>query len=419
MNAQDPHLPHKSTRRRVAGRLAGVTAAILVLSLPVAVGAQAATAPAIDTSALQTALNSLPGVNQGQVQTLVNDLNSVANGGSPATLGSDLNNILGTIAGDSGVSGLVPAVTTALNDIANGTATPADIDNIINQLETLANNSGVPATVTHAADELVGALTTANLPQLLGQLGSPLSSQQIQSIIDELNGLQGLAPGASVPAGALSALGGALDSVASQAGVPPAVASALEDIASTLDSGNPVSPSTLSSLVPAIESVVPSLDSVPVTGPGLGSLVGALGTSLGATPPAGNGGAGGAGGTGAGSSGGSTGSGSTSASAKIGTQIGKVTYSSGKLHVALSCPAKLTAGCHTTVYAHVGSWRAAWAAVKMKAGAKRTVSARLPQFATTAARHKRLTLTVTATTGSFNTHNHTIHIRLAAKTKSK
>jgi hypothetical protein len=406
----------------VAARLAGVTAAVLVLSLPVAAGAQAATTPTIDTSALQTALNALPGANQSQVQTLVSDLNSVASGGSPATLGTDLNNVLATIAGDSGFSGLLPAVTSAVNDIVNGTATPADIDNIINQLETLANKSGVPATVTNAANQLVGALSTANLRTLLGQLGSPLDSSTIQSIIDELTGLQGLAPGASVPAGALSSLAGALDTVASQPGVPAAVASTLEDVAGTLDSGSPVSPSTLSSVIPSLEGVVPTLDSVPVTGPGLGSLVDALGTSLGATPPAGNGGAGGAGGsggTGAGSTTSGTGSTTGAAAAKVGTQIRKVTYRSGKLHVALSCPAKLTGGCKTTVYVHVGSFRAAFAAVKMKAGGKRTVSAKLPHFATASARHNRLTVTVTATTGSFNTHNHTIHIRLAKKATSK
>ena len=55
----------------------------------------------------------------------------------------------------------------------------------------------------------------------------------------------------------------------------------------------------------------------------------------------------------------------------------------------------------------------------MKAGATRTVVVGLPHLATAAAHDHRLTITVTATTGSFNTNNHTIHIRLAAKPKTK
>ena len=419
MVSKQHKFPHPSASRHAAARLVGVTGAILFLALPFATGAQAATTPSIDTSALQTALDSVPNADQSQVQTLINDLNSVANGGSPTTLGSDLNNILSTITNDAGVSGLLPAVTSAINDLENGNVTPADLDNIIGQLETIANDTGVPATVTNAANELVDALTTANLRQLLGQVGSPLNSQAIQAIIDELGTLQGLAPSSNVPSGALSAVAGALDSVASQNGVPAAAASVLKDVASTLDSGSPISPATIASAVPALAGIVPSLDSVPITGPALGSLVGALGTSLGATPPGGNGGPGGAGGAG-GTSSTSAGSSTTnSGSAVIGAQIRKVTFSSGKLHVALSCPAKRTGGCHTTVYVHVGSWRTAFAAVKMNAGANSTVSARLPQLATAAARHNRLTLTVTATTGSFNTHNHTIHIRLTVKAKSK
>ena len=45
-------------------------------------------------------------------------------------------------------------------------------------------------------------------------------------------------------------------------------------------------------------SWIPSLDSVPVTGPALGSIVGTLGTELEASPPGGNGGTGGPGGSG-------------------------------------------------------------------------------------------------------------------------
>ena len=101
-----------------------------------------------------------------------------------------------------------------------------------------------------------------------------------------------------MPAGALSAVAGGLDTIASQPGVPAAAATTLEDVAGTLDSGSPVSPSTIASAVPALNGAIPSLDSVPVTGPALGSLVGTLGTELGASPAGGNGGAGGAGGAG-------------------------------------------------------------------------------------------------------------------------
>jgi hypothetical protein len=369
---------------------------------------------------LEAALEALPGVNASQVQGLANDLNSVAAGGSPTTLGTDLNNILAAIVSDSGSSQLPQSVDDAVNDLLDGTATPADLDDIINQLEGVANQSGVPATVTNAADELADGLTSANLEQLLGQAGSPLSSQAVQAIVGELDALQGFAPNANVPAGALSAVASGLDTIAAQPGVPAAAATTLEDVAGTLDSGSPVSPSTLASLVPELESAVPTLDSVPVTGPALGSLVGSMGTELGASPPGGNGGPGGAGGAG-GSTSSTPGAGSSSAaaSAKVGARIIKLSFSTAKLRIALSCPATLHGGCHTTVYLHVGSWRDAIATVTMKAGAKRTLAEGLPHLATAATSDHRLTVTVTATTGSFNTNNHTIHIRLAVKSKSK
>jgi hypothetical protein len=422
MTARSIHPPTAApASRRYAARAAGAVGAIVVLALPFAGHAAAASTPRVDVAALESALAALPGVNAIQAQRLANDLNSVAGGGSPTTLGTDLNNILGTIASDSGDSQLLQSVEDAIHNLVGGTSTPADIDDVISQLETVANQSGLPATVTNAADQLVDGLTAANLEQLLGQSGSPLSSQAIQAIIDELDALQGLEPNANVPAGALSALASALDTIASQPGVPAAAATTLEDVAGTLDSGGPVSPSTIAAAVPALSGAVPSLDSVPVTGPALGSIVGTLGTELEASPP-GNGGSGGAGGPGGTGSTSST-SGGTSAAAipgaKVGARINKLAFKGGKLRVALNCPATLTGGCHTTVYLHVGSWRDAIATVTMKAGKTRTVVAGLPHLATTAARNHRLTVTVTATTGSFNTNNHTIRIRVAAKSKSK
>ena len=427
MNSRTAHFPEapRALRRHLA-RAAGVAGALVVLALPMAGRAAAASRPSVDVSALEAALDALPAVNAGQAQGLANDLGSVAGGGSPATLATDLHDILSTIATDSGDSQLLASVQDAITDLLGGTATPADIDDIINQLETVANESGVPATVANAADELVDGLTAANLEELLGQAGSPLSSQAVQAIVDELGTLQGLAPNANVPAGALSAVAGGLDTIASQPGVPAAAASALEDVAGTLDSGGPVSPSTIASAVPALGGAVPTLDSVPVTGPALGSLVGTLGTERGASPAGSSGGSGGAGGTGgAGATGptssspGSSSLGASPVSAKAGARIKKVAFKASRLRVTLNCPATLAGGCHTTVYLHVGSWRTSIATVTMKAGATHTVAVGLPHLATAATHNHRLTVTVTATTGSFNTNNHTIHIHLAAKSKTK
>ena len=423
MISRSTHLPAApQPSGRLVARVAAATAATFVLAVPLAARAEAASTPTVNVAALEAALDALALSNTSQVQSLANDLNSVADGGSPTTLGTDLKSILATIANDSGAPRLVRSVDNAINDLGNGTVTPADIEAIISQLEDVANQSGLPATGTNAANELVDGLTTANLEQLLGQAGSPLSSQAIQAIIGELDTLQGLAPNTNVPAGALSAVASGLDTIASQPGVPAAAATTLEDIAGTLDSGSPVSPSTLASTVPALQSAIPSLDSVPVTGPALGSLAGALGTELGASPPGGNGGAGGAGGTGSTASPGgaaAAGSASVTASAKVGARISKVTFSAGKLRIALSCPATRPGGCHTTVYLHVDSWRESIATVTMKAGAKRTLAVSLPHLATVAAHDHRLTVTITATTGNFNTNNHTIHIRLAAKSTTK
>jgi hypothetical protein len=409
------------TRRPISRRIltrAGVAAgAALALAIPLAGGAQAAT-PNVNLASLESALDALPGVNAGQVQALVGDLGAVANGGSPTTLGTDLDNVLGTIATDSGDSQLLASVETAVNNLLDGTATPSDIDAIVEELETLANQSGVPATVDNAVDELADGLTGADLEQILSQAGSPLSAQQVQEIIGELDTLEGLAPSANVPAGALSALASALDTIASQPGVPAAVASTLEDVAGTLDSG-PLSPSTVASTVPALDGAVPSLDSVPITGPALGSLVGSLGTELGASPAGGSGGAGASGGAGGAGGSGAGAGGSASASATVGVTISKVSYSGGKVHVAMTCPKSLTSGCRSTVYLHVGSWREAIATVTIKAGAKHTVNAGLPHLAMAAAKNHKLTVTINATTGSVTSHSHTLHIRLAAKATAK
>jgi hypothetical protein len=387
-------IPATTSRRRLIARAAGAGAATLVLALAFAGHADAATTSPVNVSALQTALDALP---------------------SPTTLGTDLNNVIATIGNDAGDAQLPQSIGNVVGDLLNGTATPADIDAVIDELEGVANQNGVPATVTTAADDLVYGLTAANLEQLLGQAGSPLSPQAIQQITDELDTLQGVAPNADVPSGALSAVASGLDTIASQPNVPAAAANALEDVAGTLDSGSPISPSALAAIAPALQSAIPSLDSVPITGPALGSLVGAMGTELGAGPSGANGGAGGSGSTSA-ASGGTT---AAATSTKVGARITKVTFSGGKLHVMLTCPATLKGGCRTTVYLHVNAWRHAVATVTMKAGAKHTAVVGLPHLASAAAHNHRLTATITATTGGFNTHNHTIHIRLATKATAK
>jgi hypothetical protein len=200
--------------RRLVARASAAAGAIFILALPLAGHAEAASTPSVNVSALQAALDALPGVNASQVQSLVSDLNSVSAGGSPTTLGTDLNHILAAIAADSGDSQLLQPVDNAINDLLNGTSTPADVEAIIKQLEAVVNQTGAPATVTNAADQLINGLTAANLQQLLGQAGSPLSPQAVQAIVDELDTLQGLAPNANVPSGALSAVASGLDTIA-------------------------------------------------------------------------------------------------------------------------------------------------------------------------------------------------------------
>ena len=278
---------------------------------PLAGSAQAAT-PSVNLSALQSALDALPGVNAGQVQALVGDLGL----GRQRRLADDARDRPRQHPRHDRRP--TPATRscwarsrTRSTICSTARRRPPTSTRSSTSSRRVANQSGVPATVDNAVDELVDGLTGADLEQILGQAGSPLSAQQVQEIVGELDTLEGLAPGATVPSGALSALASGLDTIASQPGVPAAVASTLEDVAGTLDSG-PLSPSTLASIVPALDSAVPSLDSVPISGPALGSLVGSLGTELGASPAGASGGAGGAGGSG-GSGAGTTAAGSSAA----------------------------------------------------------------------------------------------------------
>jgi hypothetical protein len=268
----------------------------------------------------------------------------------------------------------------------------------------------VPSTVGSALAQIGSALTSADLPALLGQAGSPLSAAQIQQIEDEIAALQALPAGSTIPTGALSAVAQALDTVADQPGVPAEVASTLHSVASTLDPGGPLDPGALASAIPALADLVPTLDSVPLTGPALGSLAGALGTELAATPAAGSGGSGG--------SGGNTyieyveaSQPKASTAAQAGASIATLRYLKSHVRVTLKCPLKRTAACRTTIYFHVGSWRDAVRTVSVTRGTKKIVSLGLPHLASVGIKQGRA-LVVTATTGSFTTHRHTLHIPL-------
>lgn len=87
-------------------------------------------------------------------------------------------------------------------------------------------------------------------------------------------------------------------------------------------------------------------------------------------------------------------------------------FKHGRLDVTLSCPAALKNGCHTAINMRMGSWKAKVASVTLKAGKRRMVALALPHLATVAAEHSRITLSVTATTGTHTTAAHTIHIRI-------
>jgi hypothetical protein len=177
----------------------------------------------------------------------------------------------------------------------------------------------------------------------------------------------------------------------------------------------------LSSTIPALQSAIPSLDAVPVTGPALGSLVRTVTTELAASPANGGAGANGAnGGAGANGANGSPGANASAQapsasvqSARInpgGARIRSLAYKRGHLYVKLACPALIRGGCATTIHLHVGSWQMSVKKVTIRAGATRTVVVRLPNLATVAAK-RRVALSVTATTGTFTTTKHTIHIR--------
>lgn len=411
-------------RRRLTA-LAATIAGAGLLAVPLATSANAATVPAVpsvNTAALEAALSSAPGVTPAQTQAIDNDLAALATGEPAPNLAGDIDAVVTAIGQASGETPLLAPILNTVAQIADGllggNLSTAQVETLIDQLDGLSGTSGVVPAVGAALAQLADALTSADLSGLLSQAGSPLSSQAVSTILDELATLQSLPADATIPSGLLSGIAQALDTVAAAPNVPAAVSSALEGVANTLGSAGPIAPGTLSSVLPTLASAVPSLASVPVTGPALGSLVGALTDEMAASPPAASG-SGGSGG-----SGGAAGSATTpsyvsylqsdsaqQASLSTGASILSVSYRGGKLHVKMACPAVVTGGCHTTIHLTVRTWSEGAKKVTIAAGKRRTVLVGLPHLATVAAQHGRA-ITVTATTGSFTTHKHTIHLKI-------
>ena len=396
-----------------------------LLAVSMAGSASAATVPAVpgvNVATLEASLHAAPGVTTAQVQALANDLTQLQSGQPVPNLSGDVDAVITAIGQASGESSLLQPVLNTVTDTANallgGDVSTGQIEALIQELEDLSGTPGVVPTVGAALAQLAAALTSADLADILGQAGSPLSSSLVQTVLDELASLQSLPADAAIPAGLLNGVAQALDTVAGAPGVPATAASALEGAASTLGSASGLAPGTLGSVIPQIAGAIPSVQSVPVTGPVLGSLTGALTNGLASSPPAaaGSGGSGGPGGAGGSSVTPSyvtylQSASAQQASVKIGARIRSVTYKNGRLRVAMSCPAVLAGGCHTTIHLTVQSWTTAAKTVTLAAGKTRTVLLGLPHLATVAAQHGRA-ITVTATTGGFTTQKHTIHITI-------
>jgi hypothetical protein len=403
------------------GRVVGAAAVVALAGLgagPLASGASAATSvPTVDPSSLVATLDAIPGVSSAQAQQVVSDLEQLENGVTPANLVTDLDPILTALGNTTGDPTLVNDIGGLLDNLLGGNGVQGQIPKLISDLENLSGTSGVVPAVGQALAQLAQALTTADLPAILGQAGSPLSSQAVQGVLSDLAALQNLPSDATIPAGTLNAVGQALDTIAAQPGVPDAVSGTLQTAADTLDSAAGVTPAALDSTLPALESTVPALDSVPGAGPVLGSLTGAVTTEMAGSPPATT-----SGGSGAGTSSttyvsylqtpAANAQANSAATKATGASIRKLAFKKGRLDVTLSCPAALSGGCKTAIYLKMGSWKANAKTVTFKAGKSRTVVVSLPHLATVAAEHSRITLSVTATTGTHTSNAHKIHIRI-------
>jgi hypothetical protein len=401
------HRPIHAPRYVVAAVVGGA----LLVGAAAPVEATAAGAPLPTVAQLEATLAAIPGVGATQIQALTGDLTAFANGGPAPNLGTDLDSVLAQIGQASGQPGLVQPVADTVNGLVGTVPTTAQLAQTIAQLEGLAGTGGITAPVGAALSQLASELTTADLGALLAQAGSPLSSSAVQQILSELAALQSLPVGGSVPAGLLSAVGQALDTIAAQPGVPAAAASALQNVAAELGSGGPLNPSTLTPALQTLAGAIPAVQSTPGTGPALSSVLGSLTTQLAASPPAngGNGAPGGAGGTGSYVR--YLQSPPTVVKATTGATIRAMRYRKGHVLVTVACPAAVHGRCHTTIYLKVGSSRISSKQLTIAAGKARTANTALSHKATSGKHGRTIGITATAVTGNYAT-TRTIHIHI-------
>jgi hypothetical protein len=388
--------------------IAVVAAGALVVGAAAPVAASAASVPQSVQAQLQAALQGLP-AGAGQVQALVNDLTQLNTVGAAPTLGADLDAVLAQIGQGSGEQASVQPVLNAVNSLIGTTPTAAGISKVVAQIEGLVGSGDVSAPVGQALSEVASGLTTADLSALLGQPGSPLTPAAVQQIVADLSELQAIPAGQSVPAGALSAVGAGLETIAAQPGVPATASSAIDGVASELGSGSQVTDGALTPALQTLASATPALASTPGNGAAYSSVLGALTTELAASPAAaGSGSAGGGTPTGA--------SGPTSyvqdvQSTSTEATIRAVIYRKGHVFVTLACPADVKSRCHTTVYLKVGANRVSSEQLTIARSRTHVDKTAVSHSAVTRAHGRKVSITVTAVTGNSAT-TRTIHTHI-------
>jgi hypothetical protein len=389
--------------------IAVVAAGALVVGAAAPVAASAASVPQSVQAQLQAALQGLP-AGAGQVQALVNDLTQLNTVGAAPTLGADLDAVLAQIGQGSGEQASVQPVLNAVNSLIGTTPTAAGISKVVAQIEGLVGSGDVSAPVGQALSEVASGLTTADLSALLGQPGSPLTPAAVQQIVADLSELQAIPAGQSVPAGALSAVGAGLETIAAQPGVPATASSAIDGVASELGSGSQVRP-TAPSHRPCRHSRPPRPHWRPRQGtaPPTARCSGRSRRSLpprrrppavvrrgGGTP------------TGA--------SGPTSyvqdvQSTSTEATIRAVIYRKGHVFVTLACPADVKSRCHTTVYLKVGANRVSSEQLTIARSRTHVDKTAVSHSAVTRAHGRKVSITVTAVTGNSAT-TRTIHTHI-------
>jgi hypothetical protein len=276
------------------------------------------------------------------------------------------------------------------------------------QLENLAGLSGISAPVGDALSQLASGLTGADLPALLGQVGSPLTPAAVQQVVSDLAGLENVPVGGTIAAGALSAVGQALDTIASQPGVPATAASALDTVAGVLGSQNPITPSTLGAALATLQGALPALATTPLTGSAFDSVASGLDTVLAASPPA------------SGAGGGSTGyveylqSPSPAVAVPVtGATISSFKYRKRHAIVTVACPAATTGNCTTMMSVKIKNGKLLRKQLKTASGKSHTARLALPRHATAIRKHPRtMLLKATAVTGTYSaTDSISVHIK--------